>query len=246
MGAWGVAVFSDDLAADLRGDFRDLIGEGLTSTQAVDQLMAEYKSSLDDRDEMPVFWISLASIQWKLGRLEERTRQEALRVIDTGLDLERWDVPKERQKRSAVLAKLREELLSPPLEPKRVPQIIKEANDWVVGEVVAFRLLSGKWTLLRVIGHHVDKGGRIAACELLDWVGDLPFPVEAIATMSIRHSQGYGGCSQFLFQEPRKKNDMARVVRLGVVSKPSQECGGWTVFVWKYVDHWLKELFGLV
>jgi hypothetical protein len=63
--------------------------------------------------------------------------------------------------------------------------------------------------------------------------------------MSIRRAETYGGCSQFFFQQPRKKKDMDRVVRLGVVSTSGQECGGWTVFIWRNVDHWMKELFGL-
>jgi hypothetical protein len=246
MGAWGVAVFSDDLAADLRGEFRDLIGDGLTSTEAVNKLVAEYKSSLEDSDEASVFWIALASIQWKLGRLEERTKKNALHVIDTGQDLERWDLPDERKKRSAVLAKVRKELLSPVPAPKRVPRNIKEANDWSVGDVVGLRLLSGKWTLMRVVGHHADKGGRFAVCELLDWVGNEPFPKEAIGKMSVRRSQGAYDISQFLFQEPRKKKDKARVLRLGVVSKPGQKCGGFTALPWQFVDRQLKELFGLV
>jgi hypothetical protein len=87
MGTWGVALFSDDLAADLRGDFRELIGEGLTATQAVDKLIDEYSASLDDEDEMPVFWLAIAAVQWQLGRVEERTKQNALQVIDEGRDL---------------------------------------------------------------------------------------------------------------------------------------------------------------
>src|SRR3984885_9544113 len=78
MGAWGVAVFSDDLAADVRDEFRDLIGEGLLSTEAVEKLLGEYASSVDDDNEISVFWIALALTQWKLGHLEERTKNEAL------------------------------------------------------------------------------------------------------------------------------------------------------------------------
>src|SRR5437868_15010504 len=120
MGTWGVAVFSDDLAADLRDDFRDLIGEGLSSTEAVEKLLASHASSVKDEDERPVFWIALALTQWKLGRLEERTKEEALRAIDSGEGLRRWDVPKDRKKRAAVLEKVRTQLLSPPPPPKRV------------------------------------------------------------------------------------------------------------------------------
>ena len=35
MGTWGTGLFSDDLAADVRDEFRDLIGEGLTTEAAV-------------------------------------------------------------------------------------------------------------------------------------------------------------------------------------------------------------------
>jgi hypothetical protein len=245
MGAWGVAVFSDDLAADVRGDFRDLIGEGLTIVQAVDRLMSEYQPSLNDPEEMPVFWIALASAQWKLGRLEDRTKQKALDVIETGKDLKRWDDPKHREKRAAVLAKVRNELLSPQPPPRRVPRRVKSANVWSIGEIVGFRLLSGKWTLMRVIGHHSDKGGRSAVCELLDWVGnDIPSEA-AIAKLPVKRESAPLGGSQFLFQEPLKKPDQARVLRLGIASRPAQACGGYSAFVWPYVDRLLEELFGL-
>ncbi|HEY4261823.1 MAG TPA: hypothetical protein VGM98_16750 [Schlesneria sp.] len=194
---------------------------------------------------MPVFWIALAAIQCKLGRLDARTKREALRVIDSGQDLERWDLPNERKKRSAVLAKLRLQLMSPPPTPKRVAKNIKEANKWSVGEVVGLQLPSEKWTLLRVVGHHADQGGRFAAFEILDWIGDLPFPVAAIPKMPFRPSRGKHEISQFLLPEPRQKKDVARVVRLGVVSKPKQQCGGYTAFSWRNLDHWLNEIFGL-
>lgn len=245
MGAWGVAVFSDDLAADVRGDFRELIGNGLTSTEAVDQLIREYAESLEDGDERAVFWIALAATQWKLGRLEDRTKREALHVIESGADLVRWDQLRERTKRAAVLEKLREELLSPPPPEKRVAKTHKAANAWHVGEIIGFRLLSGKWILLRVLGYHVDKGGRNAVCELLDWVGREIPSAEAISEFSIRRSSGKHDVSQFFFQEPRKKQDQSRVVRLGIRSTPAQKCGGYAVFVWPYVDQLLEDIFKL-
>ncbi len=85
MGAWGVAIFSDDLAADIRGDFRELIGDWLTPSEATDRLKAEYASSLDDPNEMPVFWIALALAQWKLGRLDEFTKEWRYRSLTMAL-----------------------------------------------------------------------------------------------------------------------------------------------------------------
>ena len=60
MGAWGPAIFSDDLAVDVRDDFRDLIGEGLTADEASERLKAEYADTLQDPDEGPVFLFALA------------------------------------------------------------------------------------------------------------------------------------------------------------------------------------------
>ncbi len=244
MGTWGVGIFSDDLAADLRGDFRDLIGEGMTPGQAVDKLLSEYASSVHDDEEMPVFWLALAASQWQLGRLEGRTRENAIRLIESGQDLVRWERPKDREKRAALLSQLRERLLSPPPPPKRVPRGLKSANNWAVGQIIAFRLASGNLTLMRVIGHHSDKGGRSAVCELLDWVGDSVPPPEAISRLSVRREAAPRGISQFLFQEPRKKKDQTRVMPSGFCSRPAQRPGGYAVFVWAYVDRLMKEIFG--
>ena len=245
MGAWGVAIFSDDLAADLRADFREMIGDGLTPAEATDLLLVEYAATLEDPDEMPVFWIALASTQWKLGRLEDRTREMALQVIDNGTDLARWDVPKDRVKREAVLAKTRAELLSAPPPAKRIPRTVKESNDWRVGEMIGFQLLSGKWTLFRVIDHHADKGGRFAICELLNWVDDQLPPPEKIADLPIKKESSPRGISQFMFQQPKKKNDQARILRMGCSTAPEQTTGGYAVFVWPYVDRQFESIFDL-
>ena len=98
---------------------------------------------------------------------------------------------------------------------------------------------------MRVVGHHADKGGRFAVCELLDWVGDEPPQNKAIARLSVKRSQGTYDISQFLFQEPRKKEDRTRILRLGVVSMPGQKCGGFTALPWKFVDKQMSDLFGL-
>jgi hypothetical protein len=218
----------------------------MSSAQGVDKLMIEYVSSLEDNEEASIFWIALAAIQWKLGRLEDRTKQEALRIIESGRDLERWENPRDRNKRSAILEKLRKELLSENQpEPRRVPRAIKAANDWSLGEVIGFRLLSGRWILLRVISHHTDKGGRSAVCALLDWVGEEIPPPSTISNLGIKREQNKRGISQCVFQEPRKKRDQARILRLGIVSRPAQDLGGYTVLVWPYVDHWLEDLFEL-
>ena len=247
MGTWGVAVFSDDLAADVRDEFRDLIGEGLSSTLAVEKLLAMYASSLNDDDVSSVFWISLALSQWRLGRLEERTKHEALRAIESGQDLNRWETPRDRKKRAAVLEKLHTRLLSTEPPPKRVPRKINAANVWQVGEVVGLRLQSENWTLIRVIGHHTDKGGRFAVCELLDWIGkELP-PENAVSKLSIKLPPApHTAVAQFMLGAARTKQDQVRLQRLGFISTPALKPGSFLVVAWPRLDRILEEWFGIV
>ncbi len=245
MGAWGTALFSDDLAADLRGEFRDLIGDGCNATQAVEKLKAEYPESLDDPDESPVFWLAIAAVQWELGHIDPTTQRTAIEILERGDDLTRWDDPKDRKKREKVLFELREKLESPPPKPKRVPKNIKEANSWEIGEVVGFRLLSGKWTLFRTIGHHEDKGGKFAVCEILNWSGEQ-FPGKPeIDRFEMRPSTQSFQQPQFMLAQPKSKKDQERIVRLAIVSRPAQKCGGYAVWPWKYADQLLKSQFGL-
>lgn len=244
MGTWGTALFSDDLAADVREAYRDLLGEGLSAAEAAERLIAQHASSVADPDEAPVFWLALAATQWKLGRLDDRTLQEALRAIDSGDDLRRWSAPADRKKREAVLAKLREQLLSPQPPAKRIPRRILDANDWEVGEVVGLRLRSGNWALMRTIDHFVDKGGRYALVEFLDWSGAEIPSAEAIAGLPVLGA-GVRSLTQYMLAEPRVKREQERLRRLGIRSTPSQKRSSFVVLLWKRVDALLEEEFGM-
>jgi hypothetical protein len=245
MGTWGTALYSDDLAADLRGDFRDLIGEGLSADETLERLSSEYSSSLADPDEAPVFWLAIADTAWRLGRPQERATKEALRVIETGADLRRWEDAEDRRKREAVLQELAAKLRSTPPPAKRIAKPFIANNAWEVGEVIAYRLASGAWTLFRVIGHHLDKGGRYAICEPLDWTGPAPPDPRQLPRLKLRPSVPPWKVSQFFLGEPRRKQDVVRFVRTGARSAPTQEPGGYFIFILPRLDLRLREIFGL-
>lgn len=169
MGTWGVGIFSDDTAADIRGDWRDLLGDGLATEAATERLLEAWKGSLADADEGPVVWLALAAAQVGTGRLTPRVRMEALAVIDRGADLHRWAGSPDLKKRQAVLEKLRGELLGPQKAPVRVPKRRVAVPRFEVGDVVGFRLANGILSILRCYGLHTDKGGSSSLLELLDW-----------------------------------------------------------------------------
>lgn len=121
MGTWGAQILQDDFANDVRDEYLDHLFAGLTSIAATDAMAASYGEL--DVDEHPVFWLSLAATQTEYGRLTDRARKEALRVIDEGLDLLRW---KGDPKRAKVLAKLRSALTG--AQPKEKKLVNRKAK----------------------------------------------------------------------------------------------------------------------
>lgn len=249
MGTWATGLFSDDTALDVREDFRTHIGDGLNAEQATDALLSEWRSTINDAEEGPTFWLALASTQWSLGRLLPSVRAKALEVLDSGGDLARWkDDPRAAAKRKVVLERLRTQLESPMPEPKKVPRRFRSSNDWVVGSVYGYQLKDQRWCLLRVIGHHQDKGGTAPIVELLQWSGsDLPSPGE-IPKLSVWRYQYPNGreLTQFMIGATSgREYPAARLRDTGVVSKPCQSPGAYRVALWRSLDRELETFFGL-
>lgn len=142
MGTWGTAIFSDDTAADTRDAFTDLIADGLTPEAATQRLAADSAEILDDEEEAIIFWLALAAIQWKLGRLIDSVRDRAIEIIHSESDISRWrHCPKaEINQRKKHLEKLRTQLLSPQPKPKKLKQQVKSSTEFQPGDVASFRL----------------------------------------------------------------------------------------------------------
>jgi len=238
MSAWGTALFSDDTAADVRDGYRDLVGDGLAGPEATDTLVKRWARTLNDPDEASVFWLALASTQWQCGRLESRVKTKALSIIEECTDLRRWgNDPKLLKKREAVLDKLREQLLSPRPPEKRIPKRYRNTCDWEVGELIAYRLLSGGLFLFRVIGFHTDKGGTSPVCEMLDWFGS---EVQSQEVLKSLHVKG----RQFMLGRLKEKDlPVERVMRTGIMIEPTQKPGGFSVLLWSRLDLQLRDWF---
>jgi hypothetical protein len=117
MGVWGAALFSNDLACDIRDHYRELIEDGVDDAEATRLTAAKYRESLDDPDEGASAILALAVTQSKIGRLDPVIRDRALAAIERGGDLSVWaiDNPKLLARRKQVLAKVREQLTGPSL-----------------------------------------------------------------------------------------------------------------------------------
>lgn len=171
MGTWGTAIFSDDTACDIRDEYLSHIGDGYSSAEATEMILAEWKESLLDPDEVSVIWLSPAVTQWSKGRLENNVKEKALSIISSGTDLNRWDT-KSRRLRVKVLEKVQAKIESPQPKKKKIPIQFRSYCEWKVGELIAYKTLSVTNVLFRIIGHRQDKGGISPICELLTWQGN--------------------------------------------------------------------------
>lgn len=172
MGAWGTAIFSDDLTCDIRDTFRDHLVKGLSADAATGLIIKEYQSSIKDPEEGPTFWIGLAATQWKLGRLLPEIKGKALAVLEQGGDLARWeDSGANVAKRRKVLDKLKLQLESPPPSPKKLKAPYLDSTDWPIGAILAYRQPNEKYCLIRVVDHYKSSCGVSPVVDIFAWRG---------------------------------------------------------------------------
>jgi len=87
MGTWGHKIMEDDLAAEVRDEYLELLYGGLSTDEATAKLCAGFGPGHED--ERPVFWLALAHTQLEVGRLTGQVKERALAIIRSGEDLQR-------------------------------------------------------------------------------------------------------------------------------------------------------------
>lgn len=267
MGVWGTAVFSDDNAADLRSDYRRMIGDGLSGPEATNRLLQQWMpSSEKDHDMAATFWLALAVTQWKCGRLEDRIKKEAIRVIEDGSALRLWRGSPLERKRVAVLDATRKQLESPQPPPRKIAKSFRATCDWEPGELVAYRLLSGSFVVFQVIDHHKDAGGVAPNCELFDWQGpeipppstfeglpmraQIPFVYEKSSAPMEAKPLGPPRYRLMIGQASGRELPKERVIRMNAKvtiqhpSKPRNHPNPTLVSLWRWLDRDLERHYG--
>lgn len=201
MGAWGTAIFSDDLALDIRREYNVLLASG-KETKEVENMLINYYASIlncNDPDE-DVFWFALALCEWKSGRLSSDVKAKALSALDCGRDLERWntvDNQKNYRKRKKVLKEFQDVILSPLPPVKKIKKPTVHHCPWPVGSLLAYRIVANKrylsdhpcfmkYVLLRVIKIEKNPVSKLFDTEyynesmyvgLYNWIGStIPDP----------------------------------------------------------------------
>ncbi|MBN8734586.1 MAG: hypothetical protein J0L64_28900 [Acidobacteria bacterium] len=257
MGVWGPGIFADDLACDVRGRYRDLLGEGHDSVEVTDAMIEGFREVLADEDSAAVFWLALAVTQWRLGRLEERVKESALRAIEDGGAWRPFaEDEKLLRKRKAELNKTAELLRSEQPAAKRVRKQFKNSCDWEPGELISYRLRSGNLVLFRVVRLFTDQGGTAPVVEVLDWCGPEVPEMAVLEELGVRYVEDEVPLELQKWFSPRislfllsglgaRKIHWGRITRLHV-RLPVPEGGDRSFFCWfwRTMDEKLEKEFG--
>ena len=83
MGTWGVNLYQDDTALDVKEEYKYKLHMGKTNKEATEEIIEENQDLIEDIEEQSLFWF-VADTQWNLGRLEEYVKNEALKYIEKG------------------------------------------------------------------------------------------------------------------------------------------------------------------
>jgi hypothetical protein len=116
------------------------------------------------------FWLGLAAAQHSTGHVSPEVTDSAISIIDSPIELERWEPPN-RNPRRAPLQRLRAKLLQSPPQPKRLRPRTKVDTRLEPGQHVVVSVCD-RSVVLRVTRIHEDKGGRCPVVVVVDWDND--------------------------------------------------------------------------
>lgn len=81
MGFYDSSLFGNDTTEDVRDTYLELLKDGISDEDAYKKVINEYEEVIQS-DEEPFFWYALAYTQWKIGRLNEEVKNNALYFIE--------------------------------------------------------------------------------------------------------------------------------------------------------------------
>lgn len=178
VGIWGYKLYQNDTSLDIKGEFESLFNDGKTPQEITDTLKENYESVIDDREEGPLFWLTLADMQWRFGILLPEIKEKALYWIDK-IDTS----ANTRLKRELDDLKDRLSSTQPPTKKPVKKRIYK--CQWKLGDVFAYKLESelakergfyGRYFLIRKVDESTWYPGHIIPVVYVKITADTQLP----------------------------------------------------------------------
>ncbi len=157
MGTIGTGINQDDTVSDIVGFITDRLKAGDSLHLASSKAKTHFAELESDTDEAPLFWLALASIQWKFGDVDPLILERVRYDITSEAGLDRWrEDPKSYQKRKAVLAAFLSKIESKNQKPSALPKLIVRKAPFKKGDCLSFQLSDGNYTAALVLQENND------------------------------------------------------------------------------------------
>jgi len=245
MGTWSANIFDNDISLDLKSEYKHYLSKGFTNEEILEKIIDNYNGDDTEDEEYPIFWISLACIQWDLGRLSERVKTKAIDCIDNPKYLEIWEEDvKLLEKRKKRLQETREKLLSqqPP------EKIIRKSPDnicpYTINDIIFYSRENGKFIIFCVKELQEDLGGKYARCFVLDYHKDVLPTIDEIKKITTRSEQilllSWSGRS---YKRLIKENRVGYICNYAVQNRKKIAGYGYAALNWENIEQWLSERF---
>ena len=201
MGTWGVKLYDNDSASDVRDEWLTALRLGASADEATGEMLGRW-----GEDDDPLVWLALADTQWTWGRLDARVLERAQRALAAGGDLALWDDARDRATRRRIFDRLAARLKQPPPAPKAI-RVQRDDVSWKRGQLWAYHTLDDKHVVFRVAAFD-PTCGLVGApvTELLDVVLDALTPVVSLADAGARSARAdYNASGRYDFFPPEHR-----------------------------------------
>lgn len=111
MATWGVGLFDNDLAQDVKAAFEAALADGLDVPAATKQALWAVTDALKNDEEAPLVYLAMAALQLKHDALEEWLKVIALSHVLQGTGLDQGDgaIAERKQVYGELLTRLQAE-----------------------------------------------------------------------------------------------------------------------------------------
>ena len=106
MGTWGPGIFQNDVADDLKRVYIEKLKLGKSDDEALSETISYLADYAEDEEDSIDFWLGLASVMFDYGRLTDPIKKKALQIIDSSVDLERWDECDKKRRQVIIISSI--------------------------------------------------------------------------------------------------------------------------------------------
>lgn len=139
MGAWGVSIYSCDIAEDVR-DACNVVFAFYDVEEGNNRIFSAFSDVVNQEfvdNEYASFWYALSDWQWKHGMLNQNIREKALLLLENYTGLDEWE-GSDVFKRKKILDHLREQLLQAQPDIKK-PRTKVAKHKHIPGDIIIFQ-----------------------------------------------------------------------------------------------------------